>query len=396
MDVREDVGMSRSQLDAYGEGEPIWGFVALLGEDRFTGQADVGVSPRLHLYAIEGRVYFAERDGDAPIESRFVSMGVVSAEQLERGAVRVGEGVSLARLFTRDPSIDRDAVELALEMMTAHTLEAVAMEPTGAVALSPLRHHATGIQQWRTTQASETVDGEPPTPTGTTTGFVQVEVANPATLPTLGTWNPPSADDRQKTGEYRYSPSDFAAMNLPKLASRPISVGEITAAQAAASAAPEPTEDLASLVQRITDADLADPDLADPGPATEFPSPFDAQAHQPPAFHALPLLASSPPSTLVTSTFAQIVKTPPSTPAVEQGMDLEAMFAAPPAPARPAHEVPFDTTAWAPTVSPQTTADEIWVMIDDMFALHGVDDTAADPGEPSDKKPRGWRRGKKG
>jgi hypothetical protein len=78
MEVREGVGMSRSQLDAYGEGEAIWGFVAQLGAERFTGQASVGVGARLHLFATEGHVYFAERDGDARIESRFVNMGVLT------------------------------------------------------------------------------------------------------------------------------------------------------------------------------------------------------------------------------------------------------------------------------------------------------------------------------
>jgi hypothetical protein len=460
MEVREGIGMSRSQLDAYGEGEAIWGFVAQLGADRFTGQANVGVGARVHLYATEGHVYFAERDGDAQLESRFVSMGVLTQEQLDAGVVRLGDGVSLARLFSREPSIDRDSVELALEMMTAQTMESVAMDAVGAVELFPLRHHSTGIHQWKPLPIAEPVPfahgiaadlDEPavaelvapamePEPSPVTRSVPQtgsVPIADPSTLPTLGAWNPPSVEERLKTSEHRYAPmSDFSGLNLPKLASRPMSVNEITAAQAAPPAAVQPPatapgDDLASLVQRITDDDLADPvpsmeqeaaftsASAPPLPSTDVaaadPEPVlvnagtlvdaaaltatTADTLQPvhaSAFANLPPLTREPPSTLVTSTFAQIVKTPASNPTVEQGMDLEALFAAPPAPPRPAHEVPFSTSSWEPPVSPQATAEEIWGLVDDMVGADAQDESLAAAGSAGEKKPRVWRRGKKG
>jgi hypothetical protein len=471
MEVREGVGMSRSQLDADGVGEPIWEFVAQMGTDRFTGQATVGVSPRVHLYAFEGRVYFAERDGDAAIESRFVNMGVLTPDQLDRGAVRLGNGVSLARLFSREPAIDRDAVELALEMMTAQTLESVAMEPTGAVELFPLRHHATGIHQWNPLAAPQPVDhavAAPPHDTPVTDVLAnaaddpvapvtrsvpqvgKVEIADPSTLPTLGAWNPPTVEERMRGSEDRYAPkSDFSTLNLPKLASRPMSVDEITAAQAAAPA-PIATplvgagEDLATLVQRINDDDLADPvpsieqeaafvstsapvtPSAPSGPpiswAEHAAASFDhadqqvaissitlvadapicdtaaddAQPLHASVFANLPPLTREAPSTLVTSTFAQIVKTPASNPTVEQGMDLEALFAAPPAPPRPAHEVPFSASSWEPPVSPQATAEEIWGLVDEMVDHGAQDDSLVTSGATGEKKPRGWRRSKKG
>ncbi len=485
MEVREGVGMSRSQLDAYGEGEAIWGFLAQLGAERFTGQATVGVGARLHLFASEGHVYFAERDGDARIESRFVNMGVLSQQQLDAGAVRLGDGVSLARLFSREPSIDRDAVELALEMITSQTLSAVATEPVGTVELFPLRHHPTGIHQWKPLAAAEPVplaegiaaDLHDPavadlvapvlehdvesatTPVAPSTRHVPqtgaVPIADPATLPTLGAWNPPSVEERMKTSEHRYAPvSDFSGMNLPKLASRPMSVNEIAAAQAApveaAPAPAAPAEDLASLVQRITDDDLADPvpsieqerafpaSFGTPPPAPAAPAPVAAvssaaaaAAHDEPGrlngtatntalaeaphddatadsadgapqpvsasvLANLPPLTREPPSTLVTSTFAQIVKTPASNPTVEQGMDLEALFAAPPAPPRPAHEMPFSTSSWEPPVSPQATADEIWGIVDGMFDSCSQEGSLVSSGTSGEKKPRGWRRSKKG
>jgi hypothetical protein len=370
-------------------------------------------------------------------------------------------------MFSRDPSIDRDAVELALEMMTAQTLEAVAMEPTGSVELFPLRHHATGIHQWQPpaasealddgivvsrhhAQAAELVDERPAPITRSVPQVGKVEIADPSTLPTLGAWNPPTVEERMKTSEHRYAPmSDVSTLNLPKLASRPMSVIEIVAAQAApqteAVAAPSAGtgEDLASLVQRITDDDLADPvpsieqeaafvstsaafaqsaptasttpwaqhataspehadqlvaisstTLVDEAPINDVGAD-DAQPEHASVFADLPPLTREPPSTLVTSTFAQIVKTPASNPTVEQGMDLEALFAAPPAPPRPAHEVPFNTSSWEPPVSPQATAEEIWGLVDGMLD-HGLqDDSVVSSGAMGDKKPRGWRRNKK-
>ena len=57
--------MIRSQLNSYMGGDPIWGFVALIGTERFTGEAAVGLDPRVRLFAVDGRIYFAEREGEA-------------------------------------------------------------------------------------------------------------------------------------------------------------------------------------------------------------------------------------------------------------------------------------------------------------------------------------------
>ncbi len=145
--------MIRSQLNSYSGSDPIWGFVALLGNERFTGEAAVGLDPRVRLFAVDGRVYFAEREGDAPVSARLVNCGAVTTTQLEHGAVRIGDTTSLARLFQREPSIDRDAVELTIETATEALLESIANKPVGMPEVFPLRHHSSGIHHWlRTTQ----------------------------------------------------------------------------------------------------------------------------------------------------------------------------------------------------------------------------------------------------
>ncbi|MCB0982312.1 MAG: hypothetical protein KDB17_16920, partial [Ilumatobacter sp.] len=138
----------RTQLQNFGGDDPIWSFVAQLRTERYTGSAHVGANPRLRLFVAGGRVYFAERDGDPAVGTRLVNFGVLTATQLERGAVQVGDVVSLARLFHRDPTIDRDAVELTIEMATEKLLENVAQQPVTSVDLFPLRHHPSGIHLW--------------------------------------------------------------------------------------------------------------------------------------------------------------------------------------------------------------------------------------------------------
>ena len=140
--------MIRSQLNSYSGADPIWGFVALIGSERYTGEAAVGIDPRVRLFAVDGRVYFAEREGDAPIGTRLVNCGAVSTTQLEAGVVQIGETTSLARLFQRQPSIDRDAVELTIELATESLLDSIANKAVGMPEVFPLRHHSSGVHHW--------------------------------------------------------------------------------------------------------------------------------------------------------------------------------------------------------------------------------------------------------
>ena len=157
--------MVQSQLNAYSGSDPIWGFVALVGSELFTGEAAVGLDPRVRLFAVDGRIYFAEREDDAALGTRLVNCGAISTMQLARGAVQAGGQESLARLFQRDATIDRDAVELTIEVATETLLATIANNPVGMPEVFPLRHHSAGIHHWlRSTQPAidtEPVDTEP-------------------------------------------------------------------------------------------------------------------------------------------------------------------------------------------------------------------------------------------
>jgi len=140
--------MLRSQLKSYSGADPIWGFVSLVGSERFTGEAVLGPTPRVHLYAVDGRIYYAEREGDQSVGERLLAAGSITAAQLDQGTVEVGGSPSLARLFQRQPLIDRDAIELTIEAATETLLESVAALAAGEAEVFPLRHHPSGIHHW--------------------------------------------------------------------------------------------------------------------------------------------------------------------------------------------------------------------------------------------------------
>ena len=408
--------MGRSQLDAYGESEPIGGFVAQLAAERFTGQADVGTSPRAHLYAIEGRIYLAERDGDPPIQSRFVTMGVVSPDQLARGAVQVGDSVSLAQLFDSDPNIDRAALVGALEQTTAQTLGSLGTAPAGTVRLHPLRHHPSGINQWLDSSSSRSNDttvpppprvsalagGLAPPPFGSTPSEpppqAAVVPADRATLPTLGSWTPPTAEERLKTAENRFTPTGFSAFDLPKLASRPMSVSEITVAQAIIKAdAEQPSITVPDDASSLSDAWLQELDNTTLNNTTLNNTTLN---HTTLNDTALPALAGNP-------TFAELVKTPASNPTVDTPTDIDSLLSMPSTAAGGTNgtsngtthhesDLTFDSASWTPPTSPKTAAEEIWSMVDELLRLEHQQDELAMSGAPDDEETRGRRRGKKG
>jgi hypothetical protein len=441
---REGLEMVRSQLDAYCVDDPIWGFVAQLGSERFTGEAIVGGHPRVHLFADEGHVYFAEREIDAPLSSRLVTTGVISAEQLARGAVHVGGSLSLARMFQRDPSIDRDAVELTLQMLTDSLLEAEAQRPVAQVELVPLRHHPSGIDQWaRSTPAplplpdpstapvpmpapasfgvasfgvaSFGVAALAPTPEELPPSFddemsefedafaiieepvlhdvpveevvsveeavsveeVVQEVVSLPTLPTLGTvtpWTQPLAEDGTPLkSPSRFDPTALEGLDLPKLASHPMSAADLADATTEATAEETPEESAAETAE-ATAEDTAEATLVD-DPALDQPAEIAALAE-----------ATSPASPDVLSAWS-LDPPPHANPDVDEpdARDEERP------PQHTGHHAGHDTASY------NMTAVEIWEMVDDLLDDTGDEPSLVTAGAPSDKKSgRGWRRGRKG
>jgi len=128
--------------------QPVW---VTLNEARtrsFTGEIVFEVDPEVVAYLDHGVVYYAERTSDPPLGRRLLEAGVVDIEQLERGTVRVGDVEHLGRLFDRDPSVDRDAVQVVTETSTEQLIAEMANREIATVRVTAYRHHPSGVHRW--------------------------------------------------------------------------------------------------------------------------------------------------------------------------------------------------------------------------------------------------------
>lgn len=432
--------MSGSELQDFGSDQPIWRFVAEVGTDRFTGEAELGIDPRIALFASEGHIYAAELVDGPTIGQRLVQAGALTPEQLAKGAVHVGDTLSLARMFQREAGIDRDRVELALEQMTESLLDSVSSYPVGQVTLRPLRHHPSGVHQWLPEPApapaeqpddtmaallvamSSVVDEQastagiaastlpPPPPTAVAASFpapppplTPAPVGTPGlpTLGTVGSWVPAVAEEvREPSAEHRFAPTALDSQQLPKLMDRPMSMVEITAAHAIVTG--------------------------------EEPPPVEESKYAPVAVEGLPTLQGFAPLATAAATTATIVEeplaeAPAADVAVEAAAEAEPTTDAPvvemttPRDTSTAHDalhipsfealLETPTTDWSTPAQPPAV-QEIWDMVDDLLGLphHDVAPThaptatepvppAAEPAASDDdteSKRRTWMRSRKG
>jgi hypothetical protein len=117
---------------------------------RITGElALTTASPaKTKIYLDSGRVYFAERETDESLATRLVLAGAIDPDQLHRGSLRLNGVEHLGRLFERDDTVERDAVELALELMTEQTLTEVAEHEVLSSQITMYRQHSSGVARW--------------------------------------------------------------------------------------------------------------------------------------------------------------------------------------------------------------------------------------------------------
>ncbi len=135
------------QLETPGT-RPVWAVLDAAGARHFTGEVVLHTEPRVVVHFDKGEAYVAERDGDPALGGRLVELGVLTADQLDRGLVRLGEVEHLGRLFDRVPDVDRDRVELALEGITAEVLGEIADHPVDEISVASYRHHPSGVHRW--------------------------------------------------------------------------------------------------------------------------------------------------------------------------------------------------------------------------------------------------------
>lgn len=119
----------------------------------FSGEAVFDTAPVSRLYFLDGTCYYAERDGDLTLGQQLVASGAITGEELERGAVNLGQIEYLGRFFERSPESDRHLVELAIERQAAGVLVDVARAGVIAHTTTSSRHHRSGISKLLTETA---------------------------------------------------------------------------------------------------------------------------------------------------------------------------------------------------------------------------------------------------
>lgn len=139
-----------------------WRVIEAARRRYLTGMLVLGSSPTTQVYLRDGQVYWAARSTDGSIGVRLVVEGVISREQLVAGAMMVSGVEHLGRLFERVDSVDRHAVELAIELMTDEVLTEVATTEVAGYRMAMYQRHPSGIDRWLPTRVeviTHLVDG---------------------------------------------------------------------------------------------------------------------------------------------------------------------------------------------------------------------------------------------
>ena len=200
---------------------PGWVVLDAIRERRFTGEVVFDTTPEVRVYADRGRIYLAERASDPSLGARLVDSGALNASQLGHGAMRIGEGEYLGRLFERVPSVDRQKVIVTADLMTEECIGSLARMRISDIAVTPYRHHPSGAHRWDqpAMPAFDLVPGDPlpaPAPDAAPVAISPPEplfrsVDDLADVEDMIRWNEPSWLDEQVAPLTPLKPIDVAA-----------------------------------------------------------------------------------------------------------------------------------------------------------------------------------------
>jgi hypothetical protein len=260
---------------------PAWQVIDAAREMRLTGELTLMTTPISRIYLRDGVVYFADKATDGGLGIRLVLEGVLTRGQLSNGTVLVNGAEHLGRLFDRDATVDRHAVELAVEMFVDDVLTQVAEEPVTQWQIALYKRHPSGVDRWhphvtrvltRVVERAASVAEAPVTPE-------RAPVAPDATAPQPPLASPPA------------TPVEPVAVE--PVAARPMvdevveRVGEEPAEQVA-----EPTEE--PVVEQVAEAESEDAPQAEQTEQTEPTE--DVRPLPAPASEPTPMAAPAPPS----------------------------------------------------------------------------------------------------
>ncbi len=127
---------------------PAWQVIEAARRQILTGELSLATTPKTHVYLRDGHVYFAERTTDGGLGVRLLVEGIITRQQMGKGALLVSGVEHLGRMFQRDPSIDRQSVELCVELMTDDVLTSVANDVVDHYTMTMYKRHPNGIDRW--------------------------------------------------------------------------------------------------------------------------------------------------------------------------------------------------------------------------------------------------------
>ncbi len=145
------------QVDLFDQGadtspRPAWQVIEAARRRYLTGLLVLETTPPTHVYLRDGQVYFAERTTDGGLAVRLLVEGVITRAQMQKATLQVSGVEHLGRMFERDDSIDRDAVELCVELMTDDVLTQIAESPVSGWDLKMYHRHPSGLDRWLPTR----------------------------------------------------------------------------------------------------------------------------------------------------------------------------------------------------------------------------------------------------
>ncbi|MBK8334193.1 MAG: hypothetical protein KAY11_20975 [Ilumatobacteraceae bacterium] len=127
---------------------PAWQVIEAARRQMLTGELSLATAPTTHVYLRDGQVYFAERTTDGGLGVRLLVEGVITRQQMGKGALLVSGVEHLGRMFQRDSTIDRQSVELCVELMTDDVLTTVANDVIERYTMTMYKRHPNGIDRW--------------------------------------------------------------------------------------------------------------------------------------------------------------------------------------------------------------------------------------------------------
>ncbi|MBI4932323.1 MAG: hypothetical protein HY828_00490 [Actinobacteria bacterium] len=145
------------EVDLFDNGDavtprPAWQVIEAARRRYLTGVLTLDTTPPTNIYLRDGQVYFAERTTDGGLGVRLLVEGVITREQMHKATLQVSGVEHLGRMFERDASIDRDAVELCVELMTDDVLTTVAAHQVDSWKLQLYKRHPSGLDRWLPTR----------------------------------------------------------------------------------------------------------------------------------------------------------------------------------------------------------------------------------------------------